>query len=275
MTSLTLMLLLAAVFTVTAYMAKYLVSRNQVDSLHHGTVLKIAGIAGSITIVIGILAMQQMGQHRVSRAVPHVHRIKGTVTRIPDDTPRFKIIVNSSLGGNITADALTKCKDPDITHVTQDNKVECVEVTSPQGQSLLNINTIKRPERNALNAISPQGFAASPGEVVQEVAARTGWWQPYAEVIFFCLMYLGVMLRIYWDIYMQKRRGRKPTITVQTLVSGLVIAIVVYGTVVQSGMLNKTITFQSGIFATYNGIVWPVLINDIAALRGSSPAKPV
>jgi hypothetical protein len=239
-------------------------------------VFKIAGIAGVVTAVMGFLMMNQLGRYRVGKAMGHVHRIKGNFTRVPDDTPRFKIIVNSSPGGDISAADLAKCQDQAITWVTQSNAVRCVEVSSPEGMALLKMDPVDRPiQQDPLNGIQQQGFAATPEAIAQDVSSRPSGIQQYCEVIFFALVYLGVMLRIYWDVYLQKRRGRRPTLTVNTLISGLVIAIAVYGTVMQSGLLGKTISFQAGVFATYNGIVWPVILNDIAALRGLNASKPV
>lgn len=100
----------------------------------------------------------------------------------------------------------------------------------------------------------------------------------YAEVVYFVLTFLGVLLRLYWDVVQAPKTGRRRAtlLAPQTLVTSLVLAIATYAMIIQSGLAGTSdlLTFKTGIFAVYNGLLSKSFL-DLATLKtAATPANP-
>jgi hypothetical protein len=219
-------------------------------------------------------------------------KLPAGATRIDlvDVSPTIKVVVDDSDDDVVVPpDLLRQCPDIEVTHVQQDGTVLCLPEGSA-GVKLLYARGVLRQtleqeaagprvKRRVLEGIMQQGFVpavtTTPAGAAKDVAARSPL-DRYAELVYFFLTFLGVFLRTYWD-GLQLRRRRKPAVfTAQTIITSLVLAIAVYVVVIQSGLVgtSKMLTFSTGIFAVYNGLVSHVLLKDIAAFRANTTATP-
>jgi len=255
--------------------------------------LLAAATAGVISLAVGFAALQLLVLHPPRLTAESLYRVPVKPLAVPPGatrvglvktSPYVKVVVDDS-DDNVALpqDLLRQCADTEVTYVRADGLVDCLAEGSAQAKALLDRAQLRQDlERELVGPglrpdpmIGTQGVGTSPTEAAKDMAARRPI-DRYAELVYFFLTFLGVLLRTYWD-GVQLRRRRKPSIlTVQSVVTSLVLAIAVYALVLQSGLMGSgnLLTFSTGVFATYNGILAPVLLKDVAALRTGGPTAP-
>lgn len=204
-----------------------------------------------------------------------VHQLKMPKVLRSDfvESPKVRVIVDDS-DPNLppVEDLLRRCTPMEITYVTKEGQVKCYSEGSANAQKLLSAT------RYANHDIQQQGLgaivAAATSEVSKEVANRKPA-DRYAELVYFALTFLGVFLRFCWEAT-QKRRRTKQSLyfTPQTLITSLVLAIATYAMIIQSGLAGSSdlLSFKTGIFAIYNGLLSTGLLKDLGTLRpGATP----
>jgi hypothetical protein len=291
--------LMVAIFISVLYLGKYAWHHWGERVAHHDLPVKpmllISILAGLLAVAGGVTFLRVMVTY-----APHLTSTKSKVKARPQQfvtkldlgqqKPRIKVVVNDSDDDvPLPGDLLRRCADVEITYITSVGNVQCFAEGSPEALKLLQRNapsagdTLPRPEQHRQAGKNPmkQGFllavSTTPTEVAKDVAARTGI-NRYAEVIYFLLTFLGVLLRIYWDASQQQKQESKPALlTVSSMTTGLVLAVATYALVIQSGLTGASdmLNFRTGIFAVYNGILSSTLLKDIAAFRTASSPQPV
>lgn len=196
------------------------------------------------------------------------------------DSNKVRVIVDdSSPDAPVVEDLLRRCAAFEITYVTPEGTVKCYSEGSANAQILLNRTRLSDMECG----VQQQGFGAVVTAATEAVTKEVSERKPgdrYAELVYFVLTFLGVFLRFCWEASKSVRGRRKtsPYFTPQTLITSLVLAIATYAMIIQSGLAGSSdlLSFKTGIFAMYNGILSTGLLRDFGTLRpvAATPATP-
>lgn len=286
MTTIITLVIMLAVFTVVLYGIKHLwhPGDHAVVPLGHSATMGASAGLAAILVGFGFLYVN-FRSAPVHPAVQQTLGVKSVV--FPGITaqdlvvqhPNVRVIVDDSGPDAPPVDnLLLRCPIQDITLVQPDGKVKCVQEGSPEAKQLLQRGQDLQDVRDATSPVQIQGFlTTAPAQVATDVAARKPM-DRYAEVVYFVLTFLGVLLRLYWDVVQAPRTGRRRStlLAPQTLVTSLVLAIATYAMIIQSGLAGTSdlLTFKMGIFAIYNGMISKSFL-DLATLKAAAtPANP-
>jgi hypothetical protein len=249
------------------------------------TMMIISSAAGVLAVLAGfaflhlmyrsapLLSAHQSVRPAITMTTPRVVRSDFV------DSPRVRVVIDDSSPDALPVeDLLRRCAAFEITYVTTEGTVKCYSEGSPNAQLLLN----RTRTQDTKCAVQQQGFGAVVTAATDAVAKEVSERRPidrYAELVYFVLTFFGVFLRLCWEASKSVRGRRKtsPYFTPQALITSLVLAIATYAMIIQSGLAGSSdlLSFKTGIFAMYNGILSSGLIRDFNTLRPTTaPAAP-
>lgn len=284
-TTITLVIMLA-IFTIVLYGIKRWWHPGDPADIPAAHIATMGAVAGLLAVLVGFgFLYVNFRSAPVHPVVQQVMEVRGAVFQdvtaqdLVVQHPNVRVIVDDSGPDAPPVDnLLLRCPIQDITLVQLDGKVKCVQEGSPEAKQLLRRGQDLQDIRDATSPVQHQGFlTTAPAQVATDVAARRPM-DRYAEVVYFVLTFLGVLLRLYWDVVQAPRTGRRRStlLAPQTLVTSLVLAIATYAMIIQSGLAGTSdlLTFKTGIFAIYNGLLSKSFL-DLATLRPTqTPVQP-
>jgi hypothetical protein len=249
-----------------------------------GILLAILGVGVIVATGVGALFISLMANGHASSHAPARKRI----TR-PERLPGMKamdvrpmaahgqvVIVVTEDGAEPLDKPLEHCEPGHVAHVRHDG-VRCHRLESPEATRLLRPHRLEQrpapmelPAMRAPPPVMQQGMAPAVGK---DVAKRKGFFQRYAEIVYFLSTFLGVALRFAWDHNLERRRCEQAGRTVErfdlmNLVVGFFIGVAVHLLMSKAmGVGYEKATFQNVLLASYNGFLWPSILKEVSEFR--------